>query len=118
MKDTEQFLRAATRGLWGRAKRDAALELRGAVEDKIYRYTLLGMTEADAERAALRDLGSPAAIARDLGVVHSVPQGAKVALFVGLVGALGLQAAAQIPAVRAMPAPRAEQTYLEPEWLR
>ena len=108
MKDTEKFLRSATRGLWGQAKKDAAMELRGAVEDKIYRYTLLGMTETEAERAALRDLGSPAAIARELGVVHSVPQGAKVALFVALAGALGLQAAAQIPAVRAMPTPVGE----------
>lgn len=113
MNDTEKFLRVATRGLWGKARRNAVLELRGAVEDKIYRYTLLGMTIPEAERAALRDLGSPAAISRELSAVHSMPQGAKVALFIVLASALGLQAAAQIPAVRAMPTPRAEQTYLE-----
>ena len=53
----DQFIRHATRGLWGTRKRDAALELRGAIEDKIYRHQLCGLSAADAERAALRDLG-------------------------------------------------------------
>ena len=94
MKETERFIRRATRSLWGQARRDAALELRGAVEDKLYRYSLLGLSAPEAERAALRDLGSPSAIARELGTVHSLPQGVKVGLFAGLAGLLSFQALA------------------------
>ncbi|GGL14906.1 permease prefix domain 1-containing protein [Deinococcus radiotolerans] len=99
MTASDQFIRHATRGLWGQKKRDAALELRGAIEDKIYRYQLCGMNAADAERAALRDLGSPHVIARDLNRVHTAPAAIRVTLLLGVVGLLGVQAVAQIPAV-------------------
>ncbi|GGN43942.1 permease prefix domain 1-containing protein [Deinococcus daejeonensis] len=95
----EQFIRHATRGLWGQKKRDTALELRGAIEDKIYRHQLCGLDAADAERAALRDLGSPHAIARDLNRVHTAPTALRATLLLGVAGLLSFQAAAQIPAV-------------------
>ena len=50
--------------------------------------------EAQAEASALRDLGSPAAIARGLGEVHTAPQTLQVLAFVGVAGLLGFQAAA------------------------
>ncbi|MDR6221190.1 permease prefix domain 1-containing protein [Deinococcus soli (ex Cha et al. 2016)] len=99
MNPTHQFIGHATRGLWGVRKRDAALELRGAIEDKIYRHQLCGLSAADAERAALRDLGSPHAIARDLNHVHTAPAAIRATLLLGVVGLLGVQAVAQIPAV-------------------
>lgn len=95
----EQFIRHATRGLWGNRKRDAALELRGAIEDKIYRHQLCGLDAADAERAALRDLGSPHAIARDLSGVHTAPTALRATLLLGVAGLLSFQATAQIPTV-------------------
>lgn len=100
--DTERYLDRATRGLWGQARRDARLELRGAVEDKVYRFSLLGLSEPEAVRAALRDLGSPHAIARELGRVHSLPHVARAALLAGVAGLLGVQALAQVPTVRAI----------------
>lgn len=96
MDSQEQFVRRATRGLWGQKKRDAQTELRGAIEDKIYRHRLLGLNEIEATTAALRDLGSPRAIARELGEVHTLPQTLKVLAFVGVAGLLGLQAVAQV----------------------
>ena len=102
----DQFIRHATRGLWGTRKRDAALELRGAIEDKIYRHQLCGLSAADAERAALRDLGSPHAIARDLSGVHTAPAAIRATLLLGVVGLLGVQAVAQIPAVGSRFEPR------------
>ena len=101
----DQFIRHATRGLWGTRKRDAALELRGAIEDKTYRHQLCGLDAADAERAALRDLGSPHAIARDLNRVHTAPSALRATLLLGMVGLLGVQAVAQIPTVQAAPVP-------------
>ncbi|MCD0158447.1 MULTISPECIES: permease prefix domain 1-containing protein [unclassified Deinococcus] len=96
----DQFIRHATRGLWGTRKRDAALELRGAIEDKIYRHQLCGLSAADAERAALRDLGSPHAIARDLSRVHTAPAAIRATLLLGVAGLLSLQAVAQVSAVQ------------------
>ncbi|WP_019588043.1 permease prefix domain 1-containing protein [Deinococcus apachensis] len=77
MRETEVYLNRATRGLWGQKRRDAQTELRGAIEDKVYRYRLLGLSEAEAARAALRDLGSPHAIARDLSRVHTPRKGSR-----------------------------------------
>lgn len=108
MRETEQYLKRATRGLWGKAAREARLELRGAIEDKVYRYRLLGLDEAAATRAALRDLGDPSAIARDLSQVHTLPQAGRAALLAGIAALLGVQALAQVPTVRAIPEKTAE----------
>lgn len=99
---TERFVRRATRGLWGTARRAAQLELRGAVEDKVYRLRLLGLTEAEATERALRDLGSPARIAYELGAVHIAPQALKAALLTAMAGLLSFQAVAQTTTVRTL----------------
>lgn len=100
MNEIDRFLKRATRGLWGQKKRDAQTELRSAVEDKIYRHRLSGLGESEAVRAALRDLGSPATIARDLNHVHTEPQIARMTLLLGLTGLLGLQAVAQVQSIQ------------------
>ncbi|GMA15793.1 hypothetical protein E5F05_06425 [Deinococcus metallilatus] len=102
MRETEQYLNRATRGLWGKARREARLELRGAIEDKLYRYRLLGLSEDDATHAALRDLGDPQAIARELNRVHTLPQAGRAALLAGVATLLGMQAFAQVPTVHAI----------------
>lgn len=103
--NTERFIRQATRGLWGQKKRDVALELRGAIEDKIWRHQLRGLTPAEAEKAALRDLGNPHAVARDLHRVHTSPLVMRATLLLGVAGLLSLQAVAQGNAIRAAPDP-------------
>lgn len=102
MNDVDRYLKRATRGLWGQKKRDIQAELRGAVEDKVYRCRLLGLDEAQAVASALRDLGSPAAVARELREVHTVPQTFKVLAFVGVAGLLGFQAVAQVATVKSV----------------
>lgn len=101
MNAVDHYLKRATRGLWGQKRQNAQAELRGAVEDKIYRHRLLGLNEIEAEGAALRDLGSPAAIARDLTRVHTGPHLAQMTLLLGLTGLLGLQAVAQVQSIGA-----------------
>ncbi|GGO29695.1 permease prefix domain 1-containing protein [Deinococcus humi] len=100
MKSVHRYLQQATRGLWGQKRRDAQTELRGAIEDKVYRHRLLGLSETEAITAALRDLGSPRSIARDLNEVHTVPQMLKIMLLVGVGATLSFQAAAQVPTVQ------------------
>jgi len=105
MTPTDRYLRQATRGLHGQTRKAAELELRGAIEDKVWRLTLLGLTEADATQAALRDLGSPHAIARGLTRVHTLPRAALTAVLAGAAVLLGVQALAQVPTVRALADP-------------
>ena len=102
MNAVERYIRHATRGLNGQAQRDARTELRGAIEDKVWRFTLLGMSEGDAARAALRDLGSPHAIASGLTRVHTLPKAALAAVLAATATLLGVQALAQVPVVRAV----------------
>ncbi|GBF05782.1 hypothetical protein DAERI_060042 [Deinococcus aerius] len=118
MRETEAYLNRATLGLWGQKRRDARTELRGAVEDKVYRYRLLGLGEAEALRAALRDLGSPHAIARDLNRVHTLPQAVRAALLAGVATLLGVQALAQVPTVRAVPDPRIQTCTYDEAFLK
>lgn len=98
---TERYLRQATRGLSGQAKRDAQTELRGAIEDKVWRSTLLGLAAGAAQGAALRDLGSPHAVASGLTRVHTLPRAALGAVLAGVACLLGVQALAAVPVVRA-----------------
>lgn len=100
MNAVDRYLKRATQGLWGEKKRDAQTELRGAIEDKVYRHRLLGLNETEAIAAALRDLGRPAAIARELSEVHSMPQVFKTMLFVGVGTLLSFQAVAQVAVVK------------------
>ncbi|WP_407572263.1 permease prefix domain 1-containing protein [Deinococcus altitudinis] len=106
MSEVERYLKQATLGLWGQKKRDARTELRGAIEDKVYRHQLSGLSETDAEHAALRDLGSPTIIARDLNRVHTGPQMLRATLLLGLASLLGFQALAQITPIASAVPPR------------
>ncbi|MBB6016672.1 permease prefix domain 1-containing protein [Deinococcus radiopugnans] len=110
MNPTEKFVRQATRGLWGRRKRDAQAELRGAIEDKIHRHRLHGLNDAEATAAALRDLGRPTAIAHGFREVHTLPPVLGTLLFVGLGATLGFQALAQVPTVQSAYLPSDLQT--------
>ena len=47
VNETERYLRRATRGLWGRRRQAVQQELRGEIEDKVWRHRLGGCTEAD-----------------------------------------------------------------------
>jgi hypothetical protein len=105
MNGTERYVRQATRGLSGQARSDARMELRGAIEDKAWRLTLLGLEPQEAARAALRDLGSPHAIASGLTRVHTLPKAALAAVLAGVATLLGVQALAAVPTVRAAPDP-------------
>jgi hypothetical protein len=105
MSGTERYIRQATRGLSGQARTDAQMELRGAIEDKAWRLTLLGLEPQEASQAALRDLGSPHAIASGLTRVHTLPKAALGAVLAGVATLLGVQALAQVPTVRAIQDP-------------
>jgi len=83
MKQTERYLRQATRGLWGRARRDLQTELQGHVNERIQEFRLGGMSAEEAERQALRELGTPERVRSGMLGVHTFPA-------LGKAGALSL----------------------------
>ncbi|WP_293913843.1 hypothetical protein [Deinococcus sp.] len=101
MNRTERYLKRATLGLWGRRRREAQMELRGIVEDKLWRFEHLGLTPDEAERRALAELGPARAVAGGLSRVHIVPVGVQGALLLGVLGMLGVQVVASAAGVRA-----------------
>lgn len=71
----------------------------------MYRLRFLGLSAEEAAGRALRELGSPEAVALELGRTHSLPHLARAALFAGVATLLGVQALAGVPTVRAAPEP-------------
>ena len=68
-QEVERYLRAATRGLWGRRRAQVRAELRGGVENKLWRYQLLGHGPEEATARALRAALSLTALNRSAAQV-------------------------------------------------
>jgi hypothetical protein len=83
MKPTERYLKQATRGLWGRARRELRAELSGHLNERVAELRLGHLNVEEAERQALRELGAPEQVSVGMLGVHTVPA-------VGKTGAVGL----------------------------
>ncbi|MFC4455109.1 hypothetical protein [Deinococcus sonorensis] len=86
--DVDRYLRRATRGLWGRTRRRVQAELRGAVEDRIWRHQVAGCEDSEAVRLALQDMGDASTTARELSAVHTLPRGLQLTAVLALLAAL------------------------------
>jgi len=73
MNDTERYLRAATKGLWGKQRRALRAELNGHIRVRIQEFMLGGLSESEAERQTLRELGAPMQVSRGMLSVHTLP---------------------------------------------
>ncbi|QFP75105.1 permease prefix domain 1-containing protein [Deinococcus sp. AJ005] len=73
MKQTEQYVRQATRGLWGRARRELRTELEGHIAERCQEFRLSGLSAAEAERQTLRELGAPVQVSRGMLDVYTAP---------------------------------------------
>lgn len=72
MNATERYLKAATRGLWGRQRREVRTELQGHIRLRVRELRLGGLSEAQAERQTLRELGLPAEVSAGMLGVHTL----------------------------------------------
>lgn len=73
MNEVERYLKAATRGLWGQQRREVRTELQGHITVRIQELRLGGLTEAEAQRQTLRELGAPAEVRTGMLGVHTLP---------------------------------------------
>ncbi len=69
----ETYLKQATRGIWGKRKQDAILELRGNIEARIWTLEHQGKTQSEALEMALQELGDPRAVRAGFVQVQSLP---------------------------------------------
>ncbi len=70
---TERYLKRATRGLWGKRRREVREELEIHLRDRIQSYRLAGLTEAEAAGRTLRELGHPKEVSSGMARLYTLP---------------------------------------------
>jgi hypothetical protein len=101
----ETYLKQATRGIWGKRKQDAILELRGNIEARIWTLEHQGKTQAEALEIALSELGDARVVNAGMTRVHVMPT-LRNTLIAGLISSIAMigwtSSTAQIQAVYPM----------------
>ncbi len=84
----ETYLKQATRGIWGKRRTDAILELRGNIEARIWTLEHQGKTQAEALEIALQELGDARAVNAGMTQVHTMPNVTRNILLAGLISSV------------------------------
>lgn len=70
---TETYLRRATRGLWGRKRREVKEELEAHLSERVLVHQIAGLAEADAVERALSELGRPQEVSVGMARLYTLP---------------------------------------------
>jgi hypothetical protein len=84
----ETYLKQATRGIWGKRKQDAILELRGNIEARIWTLEHQGKTQTEALEIALQELGDAQVVSAGMTQVHTMPNVTRNLLLAGLISSV------------------------------
>ena len=84
MNPTERYVRQATRGLWGKARRELRMELQGHIAERCQEFQLSGLGPEEAERQTLRELGAPTQVSGGMVDVYTAPALGKVGVLSAL----------------------------------
>ncbi len=90
MNATEQYLKRATRGLWGARRLQVRQELESHLFERTRQLMLMGLSEADAQRTVLRELGAPDAVSRGMAGVYTLSALTPALTLTLLLGGAGL----------------------------
>lgn len=71
--EAERYLRRATRGLWGRRRREVREELAAHLGERVTAYRIAGLSEHDATDRALTELGSPRVVSAGMARLYTLP---------------------------------------------
>jgi hypothetical protein len=85
----ETYLKQATRGIWGKRKQDAMLELRGNIEARIWVLQHEGKTQAEALEIALNEIGDARVVNGAMARVHTMPV-MRNTLIAGLISSMAM----------------------------
>jgi hypothetical protein len=81
MTDLEQFLRQASRGLWGHERQTVRRELESHIRQRAQRYEIDGSSEVEAIKLAIADLGEPQEISAGMKGVYTMANTIRVGVF-------------------------------------
>lgn len=70
---TEAYLRRATRGLWGRRRREVREELEAHLYERVMAHRIAGLSEVDATEKALAELGRPQEVSVGMARLYTLP---------------------------------------------
>lgn len=111
---TDTYLRRATRGLWGRRRREVREELEAHLNERVLAHRIAGLGEAGAVERALAELGNPRDVSAGMMRLYTLPtvmgSGAALAAACVLVVSLLPKGAAQAPVASSFYWPSAECT--------
>jgi hypothetical protein len=90
MTDLEKFLRASTRGLWGRERQTVRRELESHIRQRSNRYEVSGSNQNDAIKLAIADLGEAREISSGMKGVYAIPTTVRVGVLAAALSVLAL----------------------------
>ncbi len=73
MNDVEQYLKRATRGLWGRRRREVREELEAHISERITVHRIAGLSEKNAVERTLSEIGKPEEVNVGMAKIYTVP---------------------------------------------
>ncbi len=73
MKEVEQYLKSATRGLWGRKHKEVREELEAHIQERVMAHRMAGLNEQDATERTLRELGHPREVSAGMARIYALP---------------------------------------------
>ena len=118
MNEVERYLNRATRGLWGRKRREVREELEAHISERITVHRIAGLKEADAVEQALLEMGEPREVSAGMAKLYTVPliagSGLLVAaLCVVTVTAISIGFAQTLETAQTFPSPNCLETNSE-----
>ena len=72
--ETETYLNRATRGLWGRKRREVREELEAHLAERVIAFRIGGLGETDAVKRALAELGNPKEVSLGMAKLYTLPK--------------------------------------------
>lgn len=72
-QDIERYLKRATRGLWGRKRKEVKEELSAHIQGRITTHRIAGLDETYAVQKTLQELGQPREVNSEMIRLHTLP---------------------------------------------
>ncbi len=86
----ETYLKAATKGLYGRKKLEVKTEIEGNIKELALEYQISGWSEQQAILQAILDFGEARVLNAEMVKVHTMPKIIKAVLLAGLISSVAL----------------------------
>ncbi len=71
--EVDRYLRKATRGLWGKKKREVREELNAHIQGRVNAYRMAGSSEKEAVQRTIRELGQPGKVSSGMTRLYTLP---------------------------------------------